>query len=96
MGKTTIIKGIGDVFNDIGHGLSNAGKSIGHGLSDAGKWGVHTAEDTFHWGEKTVKGAGKTLLNFSDNQISKVTDIFNNPTFLIVAGVVLVAIVIIK
>ena len=89
MGKKNIFKSIGDGFShaadDTGKWFKGAGKTVGHGLSDAAKWGEHTAGSV-----------GKTLLNFGDKQISKVTDIFSSPTFLIVAGAVIVAIIVLK
>ena len=96
MGKPNIFKGIGNAINDTGNWISGAGKSITHGAKDAGGWLVGAAEDTFNWGEKTIGGVGNRILDFSGDQISKVTDIFNNPTFLIVAGAVIVAIIILK
>ena len=85
-----------NIFDSIGKGLSDGGKWIGHTAEKGGKWAGHAAEDTFHWGEKTGSQVGNRLLNFGDDQLSKLTGIFGSPTFLIVAGVVVVAIIILK
>lgn len=61
-----------------------------------GNWIKNAGEDTFKWTEKTVgTGINKTL-KFADKQTDKITGIFNNPTFLIVAGVVVVGIIVLR
>ena len=44
----------------------------------------------------TVGSAAKYGLDWTGNQISTITGVFSSPTFLIVAGVVIVGILILK
>lgn len=87
------------ILDDIGHGFKSAGEkvfvepanNIKKGASSALNWTVGAAEDTFH----EVKGDVGALFNWTDSQISKVTDtvggIFNSNTLLyIVLGLGLV------
>ena len=85
-----------NLFKSIGKGLGNVGKDIGKAGKSSGKWIGHAAEDTFHWSEKTIGNVGNRVLNFADDQLSKFTDIFNNPMLLMVAGAVIVAIIVLK
>ena len=70
--------------------------NITKGVKSGGNWVKHAAEDTFHWGEKTVGKVGDRVLDHTEKQLSSITGVFTNPTFLIVAGVVVVAIIILK
>jgi hypothetical protein len=68
-----------------------------------GNWIKHAAEDTFDFAKHTVKAGvklggkvGNRLLNFTDKQVSSVTGVFSSPSFLIIAGVVIVGFVLLK
>ena len=65
-------------------------------LKPAGKWLGHAAKDTFHWTEKRVGQGINKALSFADKQTSKITDVFSNPTFLIVAGGIVVLLILMK
>ena len=71
-------------------------KQLGNGFKKTGNWFKHAGEDTFHWGEKTVSSVGNKILNFADKQTSKLTNVFSSPTFLIVAGAVVVVFIMMK
>ena len=68
-------------------------KQLGKVGKSAGNWIKNAAEDTFHWTENTVGKVGNRLLDHSENQLSSITGVFNNPSFLIVAGVIVVALI---
>lgn len=76
-------------------------KSVGKAFKSTGDWIKHAAEDTYKEGKnivtggfKTVGSAGKTLLNFTDNQVSKVTDVLKSPSFLLIAGGIVVVLIV--
>lgn len=74
----------------------NIFNQIGKSTKASGKWIGHAAEDTFNWTTKTAGNTAKFGLDWTGDQVSKITDIFTSPTFLIVAGVVIVGIIILK
>ena len=71
-------------------------KNFLSGLKSAGNWAKGAAEDTFKWGEKTAGNVGDRLLKHSETQLQSITGVFSSPSFLIVAGVVIVAVVLLK
>ena len=71
-------------------------KSLKHTGKDVGNWGKHAAEDTFHWGTKTAGKVGDRLLDTYENSVSSITGVLSSPTFLIVAGAVILLIIVIK
>lgn len=85
-----------NIFDKVQKGVSNGGKWIGHTAESGGKWIGHAAEDTFHWSTKSAGKVGNSVLDFGSEQVSKITGVFSSPTFLIVAGVVVVAIVVLR
>ena len=82
----------GNFLKQMNKGVKSAGKWTKNAAKDSGNWIKNAGEDIFDTGGKV----GNRILDFGDAQISKVTDIFSSPTFLIVAGVVIVAVVILK
>ena len=84
------------IFNDMAHGLKSTGdtlfvkpvNNIQKGVNNAKDWTVGAAEDTFHEIKSDV-GAG---FNWTGQQISKVTDIFDNNIIWIVVGIGLVVV----
>ena len=81
------------IFDDIGKGFKKVGEevfvkpvnNIGKGVKDAGSWFVNAGEDIFH----EVKGDVGALFNWGGDRFDNV---FNNPTIIIVAGIILVAV----
>ena len=82
----------GNFLKQMNKSAKSTGKWMGNAAKDSGNWIKNAGEDVFQTGGKV----GNRILDFGDAQISKVTDIFSSPTFLIVAGVVIVAIIILK
>ena len=71
-------------------------KNFLSGLKSAGNWVKNAGEDTFKWGEKTAGKVGNRLLEHSETQLKSITDIFSSPSFLLIAGAVIIAIVLLK
>ena len=66
-------------LNDMLKPVKSAGKWVVHAAEDTFHFGKNTVNNVVNLGEKTVNGgvravgsAGKTLLNFTDKQTSKV------------------------
>ena len=78
-------KGIKDTGKDIKHGIGSGANSVGNWFSSA------TSSVT-----NTIGSAGKYGLDWTGDQISSITGVFSSPTFLIVAGVVILGIIILK
>ena len=81
----TIIDKIG---KDIKHAGNDVKNGIGSGANSVGNW--------FSDATSSIGSAGKYGLDWTGNQISTITGIFSSPTFLIVAGVVILGIIILK
>ena len=58
--------------------------------------GVNLASKTVSGGVRSVGSAGKTLLNFTDTQTSKLENVLTKPSFILIAGCVVVAIILIR
>ena len=58
--------------------------------------GVRLVKQGVSGGVRVIGKAGDRVLGFADNQTSKMKDVLMNPTFMIVAGCVVVAIILLK
>ena len=83
--------------------VKSAGKWVVHAAEDTFHFGKQTINNVVNLSEKAVSGgvksvgsAGKSLLNFADNQTSKVENVLTNPTLAIAAGCIVVAIILMR
>lgn len=88
-------------FKNLSKSFKSTGNWIKHAAEDSfdfGKktvgGGVRAIGHVLEGGTKAVGSAGKTLLNFTDGQITKVTDILGSPSFLLIAGGIVVVLLI--